>query len=76
MILIWLIGILIAGGLLAWIAGRRSPALARWISLGALLLDFLLVVGFGIVQYETLPLKPGGWLLDVSYAAPSSFVIY
>lgn len=75
MILIWLIGILIAGGLLAWITGRRSPALARWISLGALLIDFLFVLGFGIIQYETLPLKPGDWMLEVSYPWIPSFGI-
>jgi len=75
MILLWLIGILIGGGLLAWIAGRYSPAAARWISLGALLLDFLLVAGFGIVQYETLPLKPDTWILELSYSWIPSFGI-
>ena len=33
MILLWLIVILLVGGLLAWAAGRWSASASRWISL-------------------------------------------
>jgi NADH-quinone oxidoreductase subunit M len=38
---IGLILVLIAGGLLAWLAGRRYPQAARWIALAALAVDLL-----------------------------------
>jgi NADH-quinone oxidoreductase subunit M len=40
MILLWLIVILLLGGLLAWAAGRWSRSASRWISLIALSIDF------------------------------------
>ena len=43
MILLWLIGWLAIGGLLAWVAGRRSNVWPRWISLG------VLVAGLGAI---------------------------
>jgi NADH-quinone oxidoreductase subunit M len=43
MILIWLIAILLSGGILAWIAGRWSSSLPRWISL-------LAVIGVAILS--------------------------
>ncbi len=45
MILLWLIVILLAGGVLAWIAEGVSRALPRWISLAALGATLLLVLG-------------------------------
>jgi NADH-quinone oxidoreductase subunit M len=39
MILLWLILIPLAGGLVAWLLGRRSPAAPRWAAVGALALD-------------------------------------
>ena len=53
MILIWLIVILMGGGLLAWIFSLRNQLLARWIALIALIIDFILVLniwfqGYGI----------------------------
>jgi NADH-quinone oxidoreductase subunit M len=42
MILIWLIGILLIAGALAWLAARWSERLSRWISLVAIGFDFLL----------------------------------
>ena len=46
MILLWLIVILLVGGLLAWTAGRWSVSASRWISLIAVSTDF--VVGLTI----------------------------
>lgn len=39
MILMWLIIVLLAGGVLAWLAGRRSAVGSRWVALVALLVD-------------------------------------
>ncbi len=44
MILVWLIGILLIGGVLASFAGRWSAQLPRWISLIAIGTDFILAV--------------------------------
>ena len=44
MILVWLIGILLIGGVLAWLAERRSAQLARWIPLVAIGTDLVLTV--------------------------------
>ncbi len=47
MILLWLFLILIIGGFAAWLIGRGSPLGARYVSLGALILDvFVLLTGF------------------------------
>lgn len=44
MILVWLIGILFIGGLLAWYAERWGAMWPRWISLAALVADSVLVL--------------------------------
>jgi NADH-quinone oxidoreductase subunit M len=44
MILVWLIGVPLAGGLLAWAAGRISPAAARTTALAAAVFDLLLAL--------------------------------
>lgn len=46
MILVWFFIILVAAGLLSWIAGHRNKLLPRWISLIALILN--LVLAFSI----------------------------
>src|SRR5690348_811011 len=42
MILIWLIVILLVGGLFAWLVGRKDSRAARWISLIAVTVDLVL----------------------------------
>jgi NADH-quinone oxidoreductase subunit M len=42
MILIWLIGILFVGGILAWLTARWSAQAPRWISLFAIVVDLVL----------------------------------
>ncbi len=42
MILIWIIGILMVGGILAWLSARWSSQLPRWISLSAIGVDLAL----------------------------------
>jgi len=44
MILIWFIGILMIGGILAWIIAESNEMLSRWISLTALIIDFVLSI--------------------------------
>lgn len=44
MILLWFIIILMAGGVLAWIAAQWSLALCRWISFVSLLINFVLAL--------------------------------
>ncbi|WP_161888115.1 NADH-quinone oxidoreductase subunit M [Pontibacter russatus] len=62
MILLWLIVILMAGGLLAWLSKKWHPVLPRWISLFAVLLDFVLVFYIWLtVPAATLGASP--WLL-------------
>jgi len=44
MILAWLIFILPVAGLLAWLIGQRKPEMSRWIALGALSLELILLI--------------------------------
>jgi len=65
MILIWLILIPIIGGLLAWLLGKANPEISRWISLLAMILDLILVVGIWIQHPASLSLgEQGDWLLQ------------
>jgi NADH-quinone oxidoreductase subunit M len=69
MILIWLIIILLAGGLLAWLAGRVNDAWPRWISLIALAVDTALVLVFWSQHYSRIALATHGpWLVEVQRA--------
>jgi NADH-quinone oxidoreductase subunit M len=61
MILFYLILILLAGGLLAWIAGRWSAVLPRIISLVAISTDLLLTISI-YVRNDTN--SPKAWLID------------
>ena len=64
MILAWLIVILMAGGLLAWLSKRWHPALPRWIALFAVLADFILAVYlWGSLPAATLGASP--WLIQL-----------
>lgn len=42
MILIWMIILLLAGGILCWLAGSKAPALGRWVALLTVTADLLL----------------------------------
>ena len=65
MILVSVIGILLIGGVLAWIAERWSARLVRWISLIAIGIDFVLaaIVWAGKDSHAT-----GRWLEEVDWA--------
>lgn len=63
MILVYLIIILLAGGVLAWIAGRWSRMLPRYISLLAVLIDLIITISF--IGKERI--DPGKqWIIDYS----------
>lgn len=63
MILLVLFLLPLAGGLVAWPLARRSPAGARWVSLGAMLAGLLLLAGLWASHRGDLSLTGGGaWL--------------
>jgi len=65
MLLVYLIGILFIGGLLAWLAERANAQLPRWIALIAVAIDLLLVMGLA-PQFSAS--GADGWQLQ--YSAP------
>jgi NADH-quinone oxidoreductase subunit M len=65
MILVSVIGILLIGGVLAWVAGRWSERLSRWISLVAIGIDFVLAA---IVWVGKASTANGRWLEEVDCA--------
>jgi NADH-quinone oxidoreductase subunit M len=66
MILAWLIIILMAGGLLAWIAERWNSLLSKWISLAAVLIDLIIII-IVWVNYDTdTASSQGVWLIMFS----------
>ncbi|GGG15260.1 NADH-quinone oxidoreductase subunit M [Pontibacter amylolyticus] len=62
MILVWLIVILMAGGVLAWISGKVNRALSRWIALASVL------AVFGMTLYlwlsNPIPAPGSAWLIQ------------
>lgn len=64
MILVWLIGILIVGGVVAWAAARSSHTLARWISLIAISVDFVLTLWLWARSFRQVTIVPGSAWLD------------
>jgi NADH-quinone oxidoreductase subunit M len=75
MILVWLIVTLIAGGLLAWLAGRRRAEWARWVALGALLVELILGLALLISTAGGLSRTSDPWLIDIHFAWITSFGI-
>ncbi len=65
MILVWLILAPFAGACLAGLAGRKSPAAARWVSLTALAVDLALALAL----WTRAPALPSGgtWLARASW---------
>jgi NADH-quinone oxidoreductase subunit M len=68
MILFWFIVILLAGGVLAWVAGRRHAQAARWISLVVLCINFVLGLVLWVRDFDQARLlTPGLWLAQVDW---------
>src|SRR5687768_8333278 len=66
MILLWFIIILMAGGLLAWIAAQWSTTLCRWISILSLVVNFILSV---LMWFEPTAESPSGSLWITTFSA-------
>jgi NADH-quinone oxidoreductase subunit M len=64
MILLILIIILMAGGILAGISSKWSTALPRWISLLAVLTDFVLSIVLWIEADGKIAISKSNWLVD------------
>ncbi|WP_316840866.1 NADH-quinone oxidoreductase subunit M [Pedobacter gandavensis] len=65
MILVWLIGLLMGGGLLAFLVGQWNKTLPRWISLYTLIIGIIALISFWIEHYEAInigSMEP--WLID------------
>jgi NADH-quinone oxidoreductase subunit M len=65
MILVWLILIPLLGGLLAWAAGDRRPAQARWIAMAALAADSVLAASLWLRRGATAMTGGGAWIEQV-----------
>lgn len=62
MILAAFIIILMAGGIIAWIAERWNPKLSRWISIAALLFNFIMAIFLWTEQNHLMELSRSTWL--------------
>ncbi len=68
MILAWLIGILLTGGVLAWLVGRWSILWTRWVALAAVALDFVLVLILWLRNLAQIGLPgQGAWIEQVNW---------
>jgi NADH-quinone oxidoreductase subunit M len=68
MILFWIIIILIAGGLLAWLFGKWNDGAARWISLAATGIGFIWMIVFWIQHGGQVNFaSQGNWLVELSW---------
>lgn len=64
MILLWFIGILLLGGILALIAGRLKPALCPWIALVTTLGDLILAIAFWVRNPDGGPGDVNTWFTN------------
>ena len=65
MILAWLIGIVMGGGLLALLLGKWNPSLPKWVALGTLSIGFVALVSLWSNHYHGIhtPLS-AQWLME------------
>jgi NADH-quinone oxidoreductase subunit M len=76
MILLWLIVILLAGGILAWLAARSNPLLCRWISLAAVSIDFVLMLTIWSRNFEFSLAPTNDWFEEVNWSWIPQFGIH
>ena len=62
MILVWMIGILLAGGIICWLVAQRNPLICRWIALVAVITAFLIPVAW-YVQQQPVVAAGNNWLI-------------
>lgn len=76
MILVWLIGLLMGGGLLALLLGKWNKTLPRWISLYTLVIGFIALISFWFDNYNTVNIEPSSsWMVDFQQEWIPSFGI-
>lgn len=63
MILIWMICILLAGGVLCWLSAQWSPVLAKWIALLTVIAD-MCITCYLFCLYRTSPPAGTSWFID------------
>jgi NADH-quinone oxidoreductase subunit M len=69
MMLFWLILVPVAGGVMAWAAGRARPVWARWISLGALSFDLVLILNAWLGHVQGFSIGSfGRWAFELKWA--------
>jgi NADH-quinone oxidoreductase subunit M len=76
MILLWLIVVLLAGGLVAWLAARSSPLLCRWISLAAVCIDFVLSLSLWARNFKVNVTGTNNWFEQVHWSWIPQFGIH
>ncbi|THU39419.1 NADH-quinone oxidoreductase subunit M [Niastella caeni] len=62
MILVWMIGILLVGGIACWLVAQRNTFVCRWIALIAVITAFLIPVGW-YVQHQPVIVAGDNWLV-------------
>ena len=67
MILLWLIVVLLAGGLFAALAARSHPLLCRWIALSAVSLDLVLVLVMAVRDFGFGSAGTSHWIEQVNW---------
>jgi len=76
MILVWLIGLLMGGGLLALLLGKWNKTLPRWISLYILVIGFIALISFWFDNYNMISIEPSSsWMVDFQQKWIPSFGI-
>jgi len=78
MILLWMIVILLAGGVLAWVAGRWSAAASRVIALAATSIDFVLSLALWMQHYREVSLlgPQAVWIKELDWTWIREFGIH
>ena len=65
MLIIWLILILMIAGIASWFLCRINNQLPRWVSLFALLIDFIIILNFWLFQTEEIVTgESSKWLIN------------
>ena len=67
MILLWLIVVLLAGGLLAALVARSHPLFCRWIALSAVSLDLVLVLVMAVRDFGLGSAGTSQWIEQLNW---------
>jgi NADH-quinone oxidoreductase subunit M len=75
MILAFLIILLMAGGIIAWITGKWNKDFPKWISLIATLTSLCILLGLWVQYYDNIGFNQSSWIMDVMIPWIPSFGI-